>query len=97
MIVVMERNATDEQIAHMIGRVEELGLKAHVIRGAERTVIAAVGIKRESMKESLASGPGVAEVVPIVAPYKVASREVKPDPTRVVAGSLSVGAGMVGV
>jgi 3-deoxy-7-phosphoheptulonate synthase len=97
MIVVMKRGATDEQVAHMTERVQQLGLKAHVIFGTERTVIAAIGEKREQTKESLACGPGVAEVVPILAPYKVASREVKPEPTQVVAGSLTVGAGVCGV
>ncbi len=97
MIVVMEPHATGEQISHMVQQVEALGLKAHVIRGTERTVIAAIGEKREQAKESLETGPGVASVVPILAPYKVASREVKPEPTRVVAGSLEVGDGMLGV
>jgi 3-deoxy-7-phosphoheptulonate synthase len=97
MIVVMEKNATPEQIAHMCQRIEGLGLKSHVITGTERTVIAAVGEKRSQAKESLESGPGVAEVVPILAPYKVASREVKPEPTQVKAGSLVVGAGVLGV
>ncbi|MED5577934.1 MAG: 3-deoxy-7-phosphoheptulonate synthase, partial [Planctomycetota bacterium] len=69
----MEKSATEDQIEHMVLRVEDLGLKAHVIRGAERTVIAAIGDKREHMKESLASGSGVSDVVPIMAPYKVAS------------------------
>ncbi|HJN67605.1 MAG TPA: 3-deoxy-7-phosphoheptulonate synthase, partial [Pirellulales bacterium] len=46
MIVVMKSNASKNQIDHMITQVEGLGLKAHVIIGAERTVIAAVGIKR---------------------------------------------------
>ena len=97
MIVVMEVGATPEQVRHMAQRVESLGLKSHVIVGSERTVIAAIGEKRDSMRESLESGPGVAEVVPILAPYKVASREVKAEPTMVAAGSLSVGAGRIGV
>lgn len=97
MIVVMEPGATPQQIDHMIQQVEALGLKAHVIRGTERTVIAAVGEKRGQAKEALETGPGVAEVVPILAPYKVASREVKPEPTLVAAGSLKVGAGKVGI
>jgi len=97
MIVVMERNATKEQVEHMVQRVESLGLKSHVIVGAERTVIAAIGNKRPETRQSLESGPGVAEVVPILAPYKVASREVKPEPTQVRAGSLTVGAGVLGV
>jgi 3-deoxy-7-phosphoheptulonate synthase len=97
MIVVMEKGATSEQIQHMVERVNALGLRSHVIVGTERTVIAAIGEKREQTKESLESGPGVAEVVPILAPYKVASREVKPEPTQVRAGSLTVGAGVLGV
>ncbi|MEX0818722.1 MAG: 3-deoxy-7-phosphoheptulonate synthase, partial [Pirellulaceae bacterium] len=97
MIVVMQKGATQDQVDHMVERVEALGLKSHVIVGTERTVIAAIGEKREQMKESLESGAGVAEVVPILAPYKVASREVKPEPTQVVAGSLRVGAGSLGV
>jgi 3-deoxy-7-phosphoheptulonate synthase len=81
----------------MIQRVVALGLKPHVINGTERTVIAVVGDDRTTYKESLESGPGVAEVVPILAPYKIASREVQPEPTVVRAGSLTVGGGTIGV
>lgn len=97
MIVVMQKGATADQISHMVQRVEGLGLKAHVIEGTERTVIAAIGEKRSETKEALESGAGVAEVLPILAPYKVASREVKPEPTQVKAGSLTIGAGVLGV
>jgi 3-deoxy-7-phosphoheptulonate synthase len=97
MIVVMEKSATEEQIAHMTERVQELGLKAHVIRGTERTVIAAVGDERITKAESLESGPGVAEVLPILAPYKVASRELKPEPTQIQLLDFKAGAGLVGV
>ncbi|MBN2217094.1 MAG: 3-deoxy-7-phosphoheptulonate synthase [Pirellulales bacterium] len=97
MIVVMKRGATPEEIQHMIRRVEEFGLKAHPIYGTERTVIAAIGEKRDEYRQSLESGPGVAEVVPILAPYKVASREVKPEPTVIRVGSLVVGNSHVGM
>lgn len=97
MIVVMKKGASEAEISHMIERVEELGLKAHVIRGTERTVIAAIGEKRDAHRESLASGSGVAEVVSILAPYKVASREVKPESSVVRAGSLEVGAKQIGM
>ncbi len=63
----------------------------------ERTVVAAIGPEREGLKESLEAGVGVAEVLPILAPYKVASREVKSEPTVVRAGSLAVGGGTIGV
>jgi 3-deoxy-7-phosphoheptulonate synthase len=97
VIVVMKPEATPTQVEHMVQRIESLGLKAHVIVGTERTVIAAVGDDRKTHKDSLESGEGVAEVVPILAPYKVASREVKKEPTMVCAGSLSVGNGKLGV
>lgn len=97
MIVVMEQNATEDQIKHMAERVQQLGLKAHVIRGTERTVIAAVGDERITKAESLESGPGVAEVLPILAPYKVASRELKPEPTQIQVLDFVAGAGVVGV
>ena len=60
-------------------------------------MIAAIGEKRDEFRQSLESGPGVAEVVPILAPYKVASREVKAEPTVVRAGSLAVGNSHVGM
>lgn len=97
MIVVMKQGATKEQVEHMIQRVEELGLKSHVIHGTERTVIAAIGDKRDEHRQSLESGPGVAEVVPILAPYKVASLEVKQERTVVRSGPLSVGNCHLGV
>jgi 3-deoxy-7-phosphoheptulonate synthase len=91
MIVVMKKGCTKEQIDHMIQRVRELGLKPHPIYGTERTVIAAIGDKRDEHRHSLESGPGVSAVVPILAPYKVASIEVKPERTVVRVGRLSVG------
>jgi 3-deoxy-7-phosphoheptulonate synthase len=97
MIVVMKKGANAEQIGHMVERVEELGLRAHVIEGTERTVIAAIGEKRDEYRQSLESGPGVAEVVPILAPYKVASIEVKPERTVVTVGPFSAGNCHLGV
>jgi 3-deoxy-7-phosphoheptulonate synthase len=97
MIIVMNKGASQADIQHTAQRVESLGLKAHVIVGTERTVIAAVGEKRESDKEALENCPGVAQVMPILAPYKVASREVKNETTVVTAGSLSIGNHGVGV
>src|SRR6185295_2616461 len=93
----MKKGASSDDVAHMVKRIEGLGLKAHVIVGTERTVIAAVGDDRKTHKESLESGPGVAEVVPILAPYKIASRELRSEPTVVRVGSLEVGGNRVGV
>ena len=97
MIVVMKRSASEEDIQSMIQHVEALGMKPNVIRGAERTVIAAVGEERVAGIGSLESGPGVDEVLPILAPYKLASRELKSEPTVVETGSLTVGGRHIGV
>jgi len=97
MIVVMEPNATDEKIDGVAQRVTELGLKAHVIRGTERTVIAAVGDERKIKIESFERFPGVSEVLPILAPYKMASKELRKEPTQVVVRGFRAGAGNVGV
>jgi len=97
MIVVMKHSATDQDIDAMIKHVESLGLKPVVLRGTERTVIAAIGEERVAGIGQLESGPGVDEVLPILAPYKLASRELKPEPTVIRAGSLTVGGGVIGV
>ncbi len=93
----MKKGASAQDIEHMVQRVHKLGLRPHVINGTERTVIAVVGDDRKTYKDSLESGPGVAEVVPILAPYKIASREVRSEPTVIRAGSLTVGGGTMGV
>lgn len=97
MIVVMEQNVADDKIENVTNRVLELGLKAHVIRGTERTVIAAVGDERKIKVESFESYPGVAEVLPILAPYKMASRELRAEPTQVQVLGFRAGRGAVGV
>nr|WP_231746802.1 3-deoxy-7-phosphoheptulonate synthase [Maioricimonas rarisocia] len=93
----MKRGSSDDSVAVMVRRIEEMGLKAHVIQGTERTVIAAVGEKRDGERETLESYEEVDQVVPILAPYKVASLETKPDPTVVTARDLKIGGGHVGV
>lgn len=97
MIVVMEKSSSDQQIERIANRISELGLKSHVIRGTERTVIAAVGDDRKIKIESFESYPGVAEVLPILAPYKMASREVRPDPSQIQVLNFRAGNGAVGV
>jgi 3-deoxy-7-phosphoheptulonate synthase len=97
MIVVMKHGATEQQIEHVKERIEQLGLRSHVIVGTELTVIAALGEKRDGAKQALETGEGVEKVVPILAPYKMASTEVKQERTLVQARDLKVGAGKVGV
>ncbi|HEX3599989.1 MAG TPA: 3-deoxy-7-phosphoheptulonate synthase, partial [Lacipirellulaceae bacterium] len=97
MIIVMRRDAQKQDIEHMIKQVESLGMKPTVLEGTERTVIAAIGDERNAPVGILESGPGVDEVLPVLAPYKLASLETKSEPTIVRAGSLTIGGGHFGV
>src|SRR4051812_14336168 len=97
MIVVMKPGATQGQVDHVVERVEQLGLRSHIIVGTERTVVAALGEKRDGTKQALETAEGVEKVVPILAPYKMASTEVRKEPTLVEVLKLKVGAGHVGL
>src|SRR5215467_13674371 len=100
MIVVMKPGSTQQQIEHVIKLVQEMGLKEHVIVGTERTVIAVIGNDRFKDKSKLETVEGVDRVVPILAPYKMASREVKKERTVVPFGGKlggSVGGTKIGV
>ena len=97
MIIVMQPEATKSHLDHVLARIEGMGLRPHVIVGTERTVVAVVGDERNASMSGLETLPGVASVLPILAPYKVASREVQSEPTIVQAGPLSVGGQSIGV
>src|SRR5689334_5298723 len=97
MIVVMKEGAEKWQIDQVIEHIEQLGLRSHVIEGTELTVVAALGEKRDGAKQCLEILEGVDKVVPILAPYKMASTEVKKEPTVVEARKLKVGGGHLGV
>ncbi len=97
MIIVMRRDAKKQDIEHMIKQVESLGLKPTVLEGTERFVIAAIGDERNAPVGILESGPGVDEVLPVLAPYKLASLETRSEPTVVRAGSLTIGGGHFGI
>lgn len=77
MIVVMDPGATQAHVDHVVKVIEEMGLKTHPIYGTDRTVIAAIGDKRNVDKSALEQAPFVDQIVPILAPYKRASKEVK--------------------
>jgi len=91
VIVVMKSDATRAQVDHMVGHIESLGLKPQVIVGTHQTVIAALGEERVGMVEALEPGEGVEKVLPIMAPYKRASIELKADRSVVKALGLEVG------
>ncbi|MCX8064200.1 MAG: 3-deoxy-7-phosphoheptulonate synthase [Candidatus Hydrogenedentes bacterium] len=91
MIIVMASRKL-EDIQHVVDKVKELGYIPHVIEGVEKTVIACVGEERG--KESLVALqalPHVEKVLPILKPFKLASREVKQEKTVVKVGSVAIG------
>ena len=97
MIVVMKPFATQAMVDRIRGRVEELGMKPHIIVGVERTVIAATGSESSGIQAELEACEEVEKVMPILAPYKIASRETRREPTVVKVGSLTIGGGHIGV
>jgi 3-deoxy-7-phosphoheptulonate synthase len=93
MIIVMQAGAPEEQLQELLRRVEELGYHSHVIRGTHRNVVGAVGDERGKGKlQSLEALPGVESVVPILQPFKLASREFRPQKTVVKVGDIEIGA-----
>src|SRR2546426_7165596 len=80
MIVNMSDNATAAQIDHIIQRIREAGYQPHVTRGTERTIVAAVGSGgRRHEIEALSVAPGVEAVGPIAQPFKLVSRQTRPE------------------
>ncbi|MGO9602198.1 MAG: 3-deoxy-7-phosphoheptulonate synthase [Candidatus Binataceae bacterium] len=92
MIVNMSDSATDEQIDHIIQRIREAGYQPHVTRGTERTIVAAVGSGgRRHEIEALSVAPGVDNVVAIAQPFKLVSRQTRPQPSVVDVSGVKIG------
>src|SRR5437763_15743648 len=80
-LVVMQSHATEEQVRDVCRKVETLGLRAHPIPGAQRTAIGITGNQGSVESGSLEEMPGVGEVIRVSKPYKLVSRDLKPDTT----------------
>ena len=92
MIIVLKPKATKKQIEHLIERIKALGLKPMVSRGTERTIIGVIGSEDVLRVQPLEVIPGVEKVMPVLKPYKLVSREFKPEPTVVdVGGGVAIG------
>lgn len=92
MVIVMKPDATEEQLKEVISKIEELGYKPHIIYGATRNVIGAVGDERgKFVLQSLEVMDGVEAVIPILKPYKLASKEVKKEKTLIKIGEVVIG------
>src|SRR5580698_3655004 len=94
MIINMAVNATEEQIDHVVKRIQECGFQAHLSRGEERAVIGVVGKseKHRGELEALQAAPGVEEIIRITHPFKLASRNFRPEGSIVELGrNVSIG------
>jgi 3-deoxy-7-phosphoheptulonate synthase len=101
MLVVMQSNATEEQVREICKRIEQLGLRAHPIPGSLRTAIGITGNTGAEDLGVLASLPGVIECIPVSKPYKLVSRDAKAEDTIVripaPAGEVAFGGDLIGL
>src|SRR5437899_6339905 len=93
MIIVLKPNSTSEQIDHILERIQELGLKPHLSRGEQRTIVGVIGDENKLQAEPLAAIPGVEQVLPILKPFKLSSREFHADDSVVFVGRVRIGGG----
>ena len=92
MIIVMKKGADQKKIDAVIAWIESVGYRAHVSEGVERTIIGAVGDEREKVRLKAAENmSGVDKVMPILQPYKLASRESKDGNTIIKIGEVEIG------
>src|SRR5262249_55110779 len=91
-------DSTEQQIEHILERIQELGFKPHLSRGTLRTIIGVIGDENKLQAEPLSAIPGVEQVLPILKPFKLASREFHAADTTVeVGGGVRLGGGAVGM
>jgi 3-deoxy-7-phosphoheptulonate synthase len=94
MMIVMRPDATQEQIQHVVDRLSSVGAQGHVSTGEYITIIGAIGDRDQISGLSFDAMPGVDKVMPILKPYKLASRETHPEDTVVEVGERRLGGGI---
>ena len=97
MIIVMKPGATQDVVDQMLARIEAKGLKALHMPGSERVVLGALGDERVLAELQFEADPHVESVKPILAPYKLVSRELHPHDTLVRIGNATFGGGRFGL
>src|SRR5947208_1664239 len=93
MLVVMRQDATPDQVREVIALIEARGFRAHTIPGAQRTAIGITGNAGPIDPALFEAFPGVLEALRVSHPYKLVSREVKPEDSVVHVGSVPIGGG----
>src|SRR5262249_41398045 len=93
MIIVLRPQTSQDQLDHILMRIEELGFRAHLSQGELRTIIGVIGDENKLQAEPLAAIPGVEQVLPILKPFKLASREFHSQDSVVEVGRVRIGGG----
>jgi 3-deoxy-7-phosphoheptulonate synthase len=91
MVVIMEQNATEEQIQHVIEKLNNFGFDVHRSTGIQKTVLGAIGEKRGIDINDIKVLPGVMDVIQITEPYKLAGRTFKSEDTIINVGKAKIG------
>jgi 3-deoxy-7-phosphoheptulonate synthase len=91
MIIVLRPNSTPAEIDHVVQRIKELGFKPHLSQGEHRTIIGVIGDENKLQAEPLQAIAGVEQVLPIMKPFKLASREFNKSDTVVTVGKVTIG------
>lgn len=98
MIIVLKRDCSDDQLAHILEKIEEFGLKHEVSRGLRRTLIGVIGDEDSVRNAPLKAIAGVEDVVPVLKPFKLASREFQEDDSVFDVGcGVRIGGGALGM
>src|SRR5512136_1295094 len=97
MLVVMKPNATPAEVEAVADRIRSMGLTPHAIPGAQRVAIGITGNKGPLEGELFAAMPGVADTIRVSQPFKLVSREVKPDDTVLDVGGTQLGGRAIAV
>lgn len=93
MIVVMKSDSEEKDVAEVLSRLSEFGLRGHISQGEERTIIGVVGVRPNlsEVRDTLEIMHGVEEVIPITKPYKLSNREFHPSNTVIKVGNITIG------
>jgi 3-deoxy-7-phosphoheptulonate synthase len=91
MIIVLKPGHVEDDLHRIVRRLEDLGLRAHISKGEQRTIIGAIGDEHVLREVPLESMPGVESVLPILKPYKLVSREFKPEDTIIKVNGHEIG------
>ncbi len=97
MIIVLKPHPTPEVVEHVLDRIAALGLTPHLSQGVSRTIIGVIGDEAKLQVEPLQAIPGVEQVVPILKPFKLASREFHPEGSVFEARGVKIGGGHLAV